>query len=708
MKALFTKFVFSAAVIIFVVGGYGEQGATYGQSIKRGLGAGSGALTNSANARWAYNWGNRGVDSGYNGEYIPMFWRGGGNLAPTVERLLDERTSEYVLGFNEPERADQANITVATAINRWRSLTSLYAGTGIKLVSPAVSDNAAGREWLDDFMEIVDSDPTLHVDEVAFHWYGTVNINNPAGGASSFLNSVQRYHNLYNRNVWITEFAGLDFGNRYTTEQMNEWNRRFLDIVLPELESRDYVTKYAWWNHNNDSRVVEAGIFGRNRPTLVGDAYVGTLSSGDVRDMNGSDLGDDFQYLRGGQLLNNGRDQGAAFERLYALGAHDGSLQASQLGGSGDWSMLSGGSVTVEENAVVQKVGLNTVTFRDLDLEINGALVVLGGNANNGVLEISGSGTTARGLGLIQVNWAGSNLMGGTLALGREGDTGTLSLPYDFELRSSSIVEINSDVQIRGDTVVISPIYQVNHDFVYDGVMSSRGTTGFTKAGEATMTLNGSNTYNGGTTVREGSLLFNGTHFGGAAYNVNGGLLGGSGLIDSDVNLNSGSIAPGAEASAGTRLTIGGDLVQASGTTLALNVYGDSSDSLFVVGDLGLSGELVVQLMPDYVPQDGDEFTLVQSNQVAGDFSNVTVLGAPDNFETDVQIVNGDVVMTLTNDSSVMLGDVNRDGVVNFLDISVFVGFLSGSVYREEADIDQNGALNFLDITRFISLLSAQ
>ena len=708
MRNPLANFVFSIATIVIAVGSFGEQGAIHAQSIKRGLGAGSGPLTSSANARWVYDWGSRGASSGHNGEYIPMFWRGGGNLAPTVERLLAERTSEYVLGFNEPERADQANITVATAVNRWRNLTSLYEGTGIKLVSPAVSDNAAGREWLDDFMAIVDSDPTLHVDEVAFHWYGTVNINNPAGGANSFLNSVQRYHNLYNRNVWITEFAGLDFGNRYTTEQMNEWNRQFLDIVLPELESRDYVTKYAWWNHNNDSRVVETGIYGRNRPTLVGDAYVGTLSSGDTRDMNGSGLGLDFQYLRGGQLLNNGNDRGAAFGRLYAAGAHDGSLQTSLFGGSGDWSMFSWGSVTIEENASLRKAGLNTVTFRDLDLEIDGSLVVLGGNANNGVLEISGSGTNARGEGLIQVNWAGNNLTGGTLALGRAGDTGTLSLPYDFELRSSGIVEINSDVQIGGDTVVISPIYQVNHDFVYDGVMSSRGTTGFTKAGQATMTLNGSNTYNGGTTIREGSLLVNGTHVGGANYNVNGGLLGGSGEIDSNVNLNSGTIAPGAEASTGTNFTIGGNLNQAAETTLAFSIRSDSNDRLNVGGTANLAGELVVELLPGYEPQDGDAFALLQADSVVGDFSSVEVLGAPDNFEMEVQIISGNVVVTMTDAGVVMLGDVNQDGAVNFLDISGFIGFLSSNVYLEEADIDQNGLVNFLDISPFISLLSGQ
>ena len=52
------------------------------------------------------------------------------------------------------------------------------------------------------------------------------------------------------------------------------------------------------------------------------------------------------------------------------------------------------------------------------------------------------------------------------------------------------------------------------------------------------------------------------------------------------------------------------------------------------------------------------------------------------------------------------LGDVNRDGTVNFLDISLFISLLSSGQFACEADIDQNGLVNFLDISPFITLLS--
>ena len=58
--------------------------------------------------------------------------------------------------------------------------------------------------------------------------------------------------------------------------------------------------------------------------------------------------------------------------------------------------------------------------------------------------------------------------------------------------------------------------------------------------------------------------------------------------------------------------------------------------------------------------------------------------------------------------ATVVLGDVNRDGSVNFLDISSFIGYLSSGDFLAEADVDQSGTVDFLDISPFISLLSRQ
>jgi len=57
-------------------------------------------------------------------------------------------------------------------------------------------------------------------------------------------------------------------------------------------------------------------------------------------------------------------------------------------------------------------------------------------------------------------------------------------------------------------------------------------------------------------------------------------------------------------------------------------------------------------------------------------------------------------------DPTVLLGDVNLNGVVDFLDINPFIGVLSSATFQAEADCDENGVVNFLDIAAFIAILS--
>ena len=58
-------------------------------------------------------------------------------------------------------------------------------------------------------------------------------------------------------------------------------------------------------------------------------------------------------------------------------------------------------------------------------------------------------------------------------------------------------------------------------------------------------------------------------------------------------------------------------------------------------------------------------------------------------------------------DFSVLFGDVNRDGAVNFLDIAPFVSVLSRREFQVEADTNEDGEVNFLDIAPFIFFLTS-
>lgn len=55
-----------------------------------------------------------------------------------------------------------------------------------------------------------------------------------------------------------------------------------------------------------------------------------------------------------------------------------------------------------------------------------------------------------------------------------------------------------------------------------------------------------------------------------------------------------------------------------------------------------------------------------------------------------------------------LLGDVNRNGVVDFFDIPQFIAILQAGGFQYEADMDRSGKVDFLDIAAFTEILSSQ
>jgi len=73
----------------------------------------------------------------------------------------------------------------------------------------------------------------------------------------------------------------------------------------------------------------------------------------------------------------------------------------------------------------------------------------------------------------------------------------------------------------------------------------------------------------------------------------------------------------------------------------------------------------------------------------------------------DVDGLGPRLFLELKAPDPILLGDVNMDGTVNFLDIVPFIGFLSRGEFKAEADLDQSGIVDFRDIVPFIGVLSA-
>ena len=201
------------------------------------------------------------------------------------------------------------------------------------------------------------------------------------------------------------------------------------------------------------------------------------------------------------------------------------------------------------------------------------------------------------------------------------------------------------------------------------------------------VTVNGSLENPASATVNVGgSVVFNGPVRGGASF-VGSGLVifnqayePGDGVgrvfLDGDVTLGTNNIL---------RMELGG------------TTPGEEHDQLDVLGNVTLGGTLDVVLTSGYVPQSGDEFTLMVYGSSGGSFSEQNYPELPGgllwNFSAD-----GDA-LTLAVRSSQTPGDMNGDGDVDSSDLRQFMThFGMQGANSSQGDFDGDGKTGLADL----------
>ncbi|WP_158920802.1 glycosyl hydrolase [Streptomyces sp. NBRC 109706] len=195
---------------------------------------------------WFYNWG---LDPGGCGDrgFVPMISGKSHRSPEAVRGAVDQVAAagyDTVLGFNEPNKADQADLSVAEAVALWPALTS---NENVLVGSPATSADSGGRQWFSDFMAEVEAG-NLRVDFINVHWYGW-NADSCDARAAEF----ERYLNWVEskargRPVWVTEYGCMHQSNPDEATVID-----FYTASLEVLAERPWITRYAWypWNPHN-------------------------------------------------------------------------------------------------------------------------------------------------------------------------------------------------------------------------------------------------------------------------------------------------------------------------------------------------------------------------------------------------------------------------------------------------------------------------
>jgi hypothetical protein len=219
-------------------------------------------------ASWYYNWGAtpNGITAPAGVSYVPMIWGAASVTAATLAQAGQE--GHVLLGFNEPDLAGQANMSVAQALALWPRLMA----TGMTLGSPAVAAGAATPGgWLDQFMAGARA-RGYRVDFITVHWYGGDFRTGPA--VQELESYLQAIYARYHLPIWVTEFALTSYSGGTATFPTQAQQAAFLTAATTMLDGLSYVQRYAWFALPTSAGSGTTGLFGPGPSvTQVGRAF---------------------------------------------------------------------------------------------------------------------------------------------------------------------------------------------------------------------------------------------------------------------------------------------------------------------------------------------------------------------------------------------------------------------------------------------------
>ncbi len=225
---------------------------------KKGLG-GTGApyaLADALKCGWYYNWGSGGSATS-SLDYTPMKW-GGGNSAGNITFAEGMQNEPYsnLLAFNEPDGSDQANITVATALDRYEEILR----SGLRMGSPVVKQDGFNG-WLSPFMDQATS-RGLRVDFLAAHWYDWGNENTSSTGQQISNRMQAKLLTLRNTcgptlSMWVTEY------NANKNRTSSQIHANFINASSNYFSSTSWIERHAYFRARwaNAAQTITSGAW---------------------------------------------------------------------------------------------------------------------------------------------------------------------------------------------------------------------------------------------------------------------------------------------------------------------------------------------------------------------------------------------------------------------------------------------------------------
>lgn len=207
---------------------------------------------------WFYNWGPQlgtYLAKEDDMEFVPMCWTGNYDADKIRSWVEAHPQCRYLLGFNEPNFTNQANMTPQAAAAKWPEVQALARELNLKLVAPALntSPNPPYQDptkWMDEFVAIVGNDA---FDFTAVHSYG---------GFGALQNIATTFHDRYGKDVWVTEFClWPEEGNPNSYVSPDAQIGSMMQSV-EWLEKTPWIFRYAWFKAIGDSSASKGPNYG--------------------------------------------------------------------------------------------------------------------------------------------------------------------------------------------------------------------------------------------------------------------------------------------------------------------------------------------------------------------------------------------------------------------------------------------------------------
>jgi Glycosyl hydrolase catalytic core len=189
---------------------------------------------------WFYNWAAdpEGVSAPPGVGFVPMIWGASSVTASTLATA--KKNGTVLLGFQEPDLADQANMSVNQALDLWPKLEA----TNMRLGSPGVASGAdRSGQWLDRFMTGA-RQRGYRVDFITLHWFGSD--FRTANAVSQLQSYIKATYARYHKPIWVTQYALWNFsGSPAFPSAANQAD--FVTKSTAMLQKLSYVERYAWF-----------------------------------------------------------------------------------------------------------------------------------------------------------------------------------------------------------------------------------------------------------------------------------------------------------------------------------------------------------------------------------------------------------------------------------------------------------------------------